>query len=94
MENKETAKREKKYSLDWLLKTKADAMKMLADSRQTLRWARENVKAWELLVNDVDAEIAEIQQRQRALRRASGRVRTGVIFVSILVIVTIIMGLR
>lgn len=82
--------RDVKYSLDWLLKTKADLMKMLEGSRQTLKQAKEDTEIWEMMVNDVDAEIAEIQQKQRVLRQASGRVRIGVIIVSVLVIATMI----
>jgi flagellar biosynthesis/type III secretory pathway chaperone len=84
--------RDVKYSLDWLLKTKSDLMKMLDSSRQTLKQAKEDTEIWEMMVNDVDAEIAEIQKKQRVLRQASGRVRIGVIIVSVLVIVTIILS--
>jgi hypothetical protein len=84
--------RDVKYSLDWLLKTKSDLMKMLDSSRQTLKQAKEDTEIWEMMVNDVDAEIAEIQKKQRVLRQASGRVRIGVIIVSVLVIVTIIIS--
>lgn len=82
--------RDVKYSLDWLLKTKADLMKMLESSRRTLERAKEDVEIWEMMVNDVDTEIAEIQQQQRSLRQASGMVRIGVIIISVLVIVTLI----
>lgn len=57
--------RDIKYSLGWLLKTKADIMKMLEKSRIDLEQAKLDVGIWEMMVNDVDAEIAEIQKKQR-----------------------------
>lgn len=41
--------RDIKYSLDWLLKTKADIMKMLESSRQTLKQAKEDTEIWEMM---------------------------------------------
>lgn len=84
--------RDVKYSLEWLLKTKADIMKMLEKSRVDLDQAKLDVGVWEMMVNDVDAEIAEIQAKQRALKQASGRARIGIIFITFLVLASILLS--
>lgn len=84
--------RDVKYSLEWLLKTKADLMKMLDGSRRTLEQAKEDTEIWEMMVDDVDAEIAEIQAKERLLKKASGTARIWIILITFLIFLTILVS--
>jgi hypothetical protein len=78
--------------MEWLLKTKADLMKMLEKSRVDLEQAKLDVGVWEMMVDDVDAEIAEIQEEERQKKRLADRLRPLILLITASVIITMVVG--
>lgn len=52
--------------------------------------AIQEARNWELIIEDLDAEMTEIAQEKNGMNRAAGRVRLAIIVITALVLLTIL----
>lgn len=73
---------ETKKTVEYVNKTKQDAMKYLAE-------AREDVALWTMVVNECDVDIKAANEQERKM---FGKVRIGILVVTVLVLVSIFLS--
>ncbi len=66
-------KRDTKYSYDWLATTRQHAISMWKDAQE--KEDPEEVRAWEIIIDDLEGEMAELLEERRALKRMQKRLR-------------------